>query len=260
MISIGSTHLRSNAVVEQLGDTYRDTMVLTVRGDGADLPPFFIKTMYKNASYASGRRPAPGAVVEKGMTNERMKEYIDFIAPYVGEPSVLLLDRHSSHTSKGVLDYISSLKLPDGRQKLHPKLLSPKTAFLLSPLDMGAIGAMKQKFYKLDRSTPDLKRRAALQAWHDVSNASILSFFRNCGLIGKERLRSIRQRFMKEVRCGIPPDLHDIWNFYDAWKSGSLDVEGVSLPRDVPLERPLQLRNTDLDGIYWNNYGPHWGH
>ena len=42
--------------MEETGDTFRDTVALTVRGDGVDIPPYFIVHTYKNASYGSGRR------------------------------------------------------------------------------------------------------------------------------------------------------------------------------------------------------------
>jgi hypothetical protein len=47
---------RCNAVIEEIGDKFRDTVALTVRGDGVDIPPYIIIHTYKNASYASGRR------------------------------------------------------------------------------------------------------------------------------------------------------------------------------------------------------------
>jgi hypothetical protein len=244
----------------QRGDAWRDTMVLTVRGDGVDLPPYFIISKSKTASYASGRRPRPGEEIEKGMTKKRMMQYIDFIKDYVQEPCVLLMDRHSAHTSSAVLDYIRAYRFADGTQVFHPKLLGTKTAFLISPLDMGAIGAMKHEFYKLDRSRLDLKLRAALQAWATVSNDNICHFFRNCGLVGSEELSSIRSRFEKEVRSGIPPQYEELWDLYDGWRSGSLHVEGATLGRGIPLELPEQLPESALDGKYWCNYGPHGRH
>lgn len=256
-ILFDSARRRSNAVVKQSGDTFRDTMVLTVRGDGVDLPPFFILTKFKTASRASGRRPLPGELVDKGMTIVFMMKYIDFISDYVREPSVLLMDRHSSHTSKTVINYIKSFKLKDGRQMFHPKLLGPKTAFLISPLDMGAIAAMKTEYYKLDRSTLELKKCAAMQAWKAVSNDAIRGFFRNCGLVGKEKLSTIRTRFTKQVRGGIPLKLEKLKNFYDLWASGAVAVEGSTRTRQPPLESPQQLRDSDLDGAYWCYYGPH---
>jgi len=235
-------------------------MVLTVRGDGLDLPPYFIISKSKSAPRSSGRRPRPGEDVEKGMTNKRMEQYIDFIKDYVQEPCVLLMDRHSSHTSSAMLDSIKSYRFANGTQVFHPKLLGTKTAFLISPLDMGAIGAMKTEFYKLDRSTLDLKLRAALQAWAAVSNDSIRHFFHHCGLVGSEELSSIRARFEKEVRCGIPPQYEELWDLYDGWKSGALHVEGAALGRGAPLELPAQLPQSALDGKYWCNYGPYGKH
>ena len=75
---------------------------------------------------------------------------------------LLIWDRLSAHKSRAVIDYIESILLPDGQQALKVKLLPAKSAFLLSPLDMGLFGAFKKYYYKFDRSTPDLKFRAAL--------------------------------------------------------------------------------------------------
>ena len=77
-------------------------MALTVRGDGFQMRPFFIKHLYGNASKASGRRPKSGEVIEKGMTKQQMKKYIDDLVLQLEHPSLLILDLLSSHKSKEV--------------------------------------------------------------------------------------------------------------------------------------------------------------
>lgn len=237
------------------GDRYRDTLVLTIRADGVDIPPFFIKGEYLNASIASGRRPRSDQRPAKGMTIPLMKKYYDHLAEYVEEPSLVLMDRLSSHTSKSALKYLESKKTVDGRQKFIPLLLKPKTAFLISPLDNSAIGLFKNNFYKYDRSTLKLKEAAAYLAWKEVSNSALRGFVAHCGLVGNESLNSIRSRFMKEVKGGIPEKNQDVWNFYEGWLYGTFLVDGVKPPRGSPLLKPQQLEDAELDGRYWRTYG-----
>lgn len=78
--------------MQQSGDTYRDTMAATLDNQGTWYPPFFIKSQYANASYASGRRPPPGQKPIRGMTLSLMEKWIDIIDKYVDEPSLLILD------------------------------------------------------------------------------------------------------------------------------------------------------------------------
>lgn len=132
-------------------------MVVTVRGDGKKFPPYYIMTEYKNASKASGRRPESGKTAVKGMNKQYMKAYIEFLASHVRKPSILLMDRHSSHKSKEVIEYIESFRCVGGEQKLQVKLFPPKSSFLISPCDMGVIAQHKSKFYKFERSTSGLK-------------------------------------------------------------------------------------------------------
>ena len=139
-------------MVKQFPDTFRDTMVATVRGDGVDIPPFFIKTQSKSASYASGRRAPPDTKLTKGMDNEQMSLWLDHLMNYVNEPIILLMDRLSVHYSKSTMQKIKSMRLPDGRGAITMRLLPAKTAFLLSPLDMGAFAAMKTYFYNEELS------------------------------------------------------------------------------------------------------------
>ena len=246
---------RSNAVVSETGDSFRDTLALTVRGDGVDIPPFFILHTYKNAARSSSRRCEADEAPVKGMNIIRMKEYVDHISQYVCEPSLLVMDRLSSHTSGETIRYIRSKTTPTGEPLLFPILLPAKTAFLISPLDMGAIGAFKSKFHQLDRSTHYLKKRAVQQAWDDVSNQTLKNICLNCGVIGEESLQSLRTRFLEEVVGMIPKELELAQDYYDAWKSGEIDVEGASRGRGVTLETPQQVRGGHLDGEYWSKYG-----
>lgn len=228
-----------------------------MRGDGVDIPPFFTLHTYKNASKASGRRCERGETPVKGMTNARMKEYIDHLADYVQEPSLLIMDRLSSHKAGEVIRHISSKKTATGEQLLYPILLPPKTAFLISSLDMGAISAFKSHFYQLDRSSIERKRKAVVQAWAAVSNDTLKNICINCGIVGEETLQSLRTRFMKQVVGVVPEKLEELLDFYDAWKSGLIEVEGATRGRGVTLEIPQQLSEDDLDGNYWRNYGGH---
>jgi hypothetical protein len=246
---------RSNAVVKETGDGFRDTVTLTVRGDGVDIPPFFTLHTYKNASKASGRRCEKGGTPMKGMTNARMIEYVDHIADYVQEPSLLIMDRLSSHKSGVVIQHIAAKRTAAGQQLLYPILLPPKTAFLISPLDMGAIGAFKSHFYRLDRSNIDMKRGAVFQARATVSNDTLKNICVNCGIVGEESLQSLRSRFMKEAAGVVPEKLEELLDYYDAWKSGLIEVEGATRGRGVTLELPQQLPEVDLDGQYWTVYG-----
>jgi hypothetical protein len=238
-----------------LGDRYRDTLVLTIRGVGVDIPPYFIRGEYANASLASGRRPKSNQKAVKGMTVALMMKYIDHVSEYVSEPSLFIMDRLSSHTSKAVLTYLKSKKTADGTQKFIPILLKPKTAFLISPLDNAAIGLFKRKFYKYDRTTIELKELAAYRAWRDVSNAALRAFIKDCGIVGTENVDSLLTRFMKEVKGGIPEKNADVWSFYESWRYGAISVAGVPSPRGSPLAIPQQLENAELDGEYWCSYG-----
>lgn len=230
-------------------------MVLTVRMDGVDLPLQYLTSQLVTASPASGRKPAPGKKPRKGMTAAEMTSYCENFMKYVTEPSLLLLDRASAHTAKLVQEEFAAYLLPDGRKAVTVKFLAPKSAFLLSPLDNGGIGEFKSYFYKFDRRTLPLKKIAAVNAWKMVSNDNLRSYIRNCGWFSNESLDSIRSRFMKEVRHGIPDKFREIIDFYDGWRSGSFKVRGISCPRNVPLEAPGQLLDSFLDGCYWNEYG-----
>ena len=220
-----------------------------------DLVPFFTLHTYKNASIASGRRCAADQTPVKGMTSDRMMEYVDHIADLVEGTNLLIMDRLSSHKSNDVLHYIREWENNDGSHKVIPLLLPPKSAFLISPLDMGAISAFKANYYRFDRSTIDSKKSAMTQAWNEVSNESLKNIWLNCGLVGEESLQSIRERFMKEVVGIVPKEFEELIEFYDAWKSGIIDVEGAHRGRGVTLEIPQQLSDAYLSGKYWTNYG-----
>ena len=250
--------LRNNAVVYDNGDKYRDTVALTVRGDGIDIPPHFITHTYKNASYASGRRCPANQEPVKGMNAERMIEYIDYLSLYVFDTSLLLLDRLSSHSSNVVKSYIENKLTPTGDDMFIPIYLPGKTSFLISPLDMGAIGAFKSHFHKRDRSTLDLKKKAVVDAWGKISNAALVAINLNCGIIGEESLDSLSERFRKEVVGIVPPKHADLLDFFESWASGAIDVEGAHLGRGVNLDPPLQLIEGHMDGNYWthNNRQP----
>jgi hypothetical protein len=257
VLPIPTTHLiiRGNAVVRETGDEFRDTVALTLRGDGVDIPPFTIVHTYKNASAASGRRCAASDTPIKGMNTERMIDYIDHIAQYVQEPSLLLLDRLSSHTAAAARRHIEARVTPDGQRLFTPIYLPPKTAFLISPLDMGAIAAFKAHYYRFDRSAIQLKLRAVHAAWDAVSNEALRNICLNCGIVGEESIDSLRQRFMGQVVGAVPAELEVYADFYDSWKSGTIEVEGASRGRGITLELPEQLPEGCLDGVYWTHFG-----
>jgi hypothetical protein len=241
--------------VRETGDKFRDTVALTLRGDGVDIPPFTIVHTYKNAPAASGRRCAANATPIKGMNTARMIDYIDHIAQYVQEPSLLLLDRLSSHTAAAARRHIESKLTPDGQRLFIPIYLPAKTAFLISPLDMGAIAAFKAHYYRFDRSAIELKLRAVHAAWDAVSNEALRNICLNCGIVGEESIGSLRQRFMDQVVGSVPAELEVYADFYDSWKSGAIDVEGASRGRGITLELPEQLPEGCLDGVYWTHFG-----
>ena len=242
-------------MVKEQGDRFRDTLALTIRGDGVDIPPFFIAHTYKTASRASGRRCERDEEPVKGMDIPHMKQYIDHIAQYVDKTSILVMDRLSSHTSAETRRYIESQTLPSGERMFYILLLPAKTAFLISPLDMGAIGAFKAHYHRLDRSTLQKKRNAVQEAWDQVSNESLRNICLNCGVIGEETLDSLRSRFLKQVVSLIPEKLAAHLDYYDAWTSGQIQVSGAHLRRGVSMEQPEQLDNAYLDGRRWSNFG-----
>jgi hypothetical protein len=136
-----------------------------------------------------------------------------------------------------------------------PIYLAPKTAFLISPLDMGAIAAFKAYYRRFDRSTIDLKIRAVQQAWDEVSNESLSNICINCRVVGEESLLSIRERFMKQVVNTVPSEIAEHVDYYESWVSGQIEVEGSTQARGVQLETPSQISESFLDGVYWNNFG-----
>lgn len=189
------------------------------------------------------------------MNVPRMIEYIDHIAKHVTETSLLVMDRLSSHTSSVIRRHIQSKTLPNGERMFHIHLLPAKTAFLISPLDMGAIGTFKAHFHTLERNTLARKRNAMEEAWRMVSQQSLINICRNCGVIGEESLESLRERFMKEVVGLVPEKWTDHLEYYDAWSSGHINVDGAILSRGVSLERPAQLEEGHLDGRRWSHFG-----
>jgi hypothetical protein len=237
--------------VKTSGDRFRDTAALTVRADGKDLPPFCIKGQVGNASKASGRRPKAGEKAVGGMNVDLMKKFANHISHYPSEPCLLLLDRASSHTSKKTIAELEDYLTPDGRQMFTVKLIPPKAAFLVSPLDNGVIAAFKKHFYRYDRSNFELKKSAVKLAWDEVSNESIRNICKNCGLDPSVPLSTIRANFEKNVHGSTPEKLEPCLNLYDQWKAGAIEIEGASLGRGVEYSRPVQLNDGALDGIKW---------
>jgi hypothetical protein len=248
-------------VVEQKGDTYRDSMAATLVADGSYLPPFYIQSQVGNASKASGRRPKPGEKAVKGMTVPNMVKYLDHVAAHVDRHCVLLWDRLSAHTSKKVRDYAHSLKCSDGiTQKFEILILPSKASFLISPLDMGFFSMWKQRYYKYDRSTYPFKLMAAQHVWKSMQSEKIVALFDNCGITSKETPKRLRERITALVRSGIPDELEEVWEFYQGWLAGAFDVEGATRPRAPPTEPLIIPLDSDLDGAHWVKRGPHKKH
>ena len=244
-----------NAVVEELGDRFRDTMIAVVRGDGCKLPPFFIKGQYGNARKDSDRRPAPGAKPVRGVNNANIVQWIVEFMEHIREPSILLWDRLAVHKSKASIEEIESYVFEDGSPAVEVMLLPPQTAFLLSPLDMGGFAEFKKYYYAFDRSTYELKISAANRAWSMISAENIRSYFLHCGLSEKRRLRDVKRQFLKEVRGSLVEEHPKVWELYDSWRNGTISVEGVSSATRLSLEQPSQLRTGSLDGSRWTQYG-----
>jgi hypothetical protein len=242
---------RGNPLVKTSGDRFRDTAALTVRADGKDIPPFFIKGQVGNASKASGRRPQPGQKAVGGMNVALMKKYAKHIAHYPSEPCLLLLDRASSHTSKKTIAELEDYLTPDGQQMFKVLFIPPKAAFLVSPLDNGVIAAFKQHFYSYDRSTFELKKSAAKLAWDEVSNDAIKNICSECGLDPDVPLLTIREKFEKNVHGFLPEKLKPYEKLYDQWIAGAIVIVGADLGRGVEYARPVQLDDGTLDGIKW---------
>jgi hypothetical protein len=240
-----------NPVVKTAGDRFRDTAALTVRADGKDLPPFFIKGQVGNASKASGRRPKRGEKAVGGMNAALMKKYAKHISHYPSKPSLLLLDRASSHTSKKTIAELEDYLTPDGQQMFKVILIPPKAAFLVSPLDNGVIASFKQHFYRFDRSTFELKKSSAKLAWDAVSNDAIKNICRNCGLDPEVPISTIREKFEKNVHGLLSKKLKPFLQLYDQWKAGAIVIDGADLGRGVAYSRPTQLDDGTLDGIKW---------
>jgi len=120
---------------------------------------------------------------------------------------------------------------------------------------MGSISAFKTYYYRLNRSTIADKMNAVTQAWDSVSNDALRNICINCGIVGEETIDSLRGRFMKETTGLVPAELESLRDYYDAWKSGHIEVEGATRGRGITLENPNQLPEGHLDGIYWTKFG-----
>jgi hypothetical protein len=60
---------------------------------------------------------------------------------------------------------------------------------------------------------------------------------------------------MSQLVGSVPSELEEQANFFDAWKSGTIQVEGASRGRGVTLDVPAQIPEAHLDGLYWTNDG-----
>jgi len=243
--------ISGGAVVLETGDSWRDTFVATLRGDGEKLPGLFITQTSYNASYASGRRVAKPATPTKGMNIDKMKEYVDMISNHVHMPSILIMDRLSSHTSPQVLQHIKTKVFHDGTEKLKVLLLPAKTSFLISPCDNSFFSAFKTHFSTLNRCTLALKREACDSAYQSVTRTSVANLFRHCGIVTSETIEQIEARLAKGMTCVLSDKDHEYKDFFDSWKSGTL--ENASLPPPPRrVEDDLYIPDDSLlDGDYY---------
>ncbi len=232
-------------------------MALTVRGDGVQMKAFYIKHLYGNASKASGRRPKPGEKIEKGMTKNQMKKYIDELVLQLEHPSLLIFDLLSSHKSKEVRQYGESKRLKNGDQALYFRFLKPKTAFAVSPLDNGYIPTFKTEYYKMDRSSTSLKFQAATKCYYGISQEVGQRIIDNCGYTSKDTPQERRKRIFENVVGSIPEKLKHCLELYDAWRSRAVEVAGATWVREISLTKPTQLSEAELNGVYWCNWGRH---
>lgn len=60
---------------------------------------------------------------------------------------------------------------------------------------------------------------------------------------------------MKEVVGAVPSEIAQHLDFYESWSADQIEVEGCIRARGVEYESPSQLRNSFMDGVFWNNYG-----
>lgn len=236
-----------NAVVKNNSDGIRDTAVLTVRGDGVDIPPCFILSEVGNASMESGRRAPNGEKPIKGMNNNLMKQYIDHLKMYVKKKTLLIMDQHSAHKSQQTIQYIHQQKLNNGSKMFEIELLPPKTAFLISPLDNGAISAFKSYYNKLDRSTIQKKKSAVPEAWGQVSNESLVGILKHCGYDTSESIHSVRNRFMSNVKQVFDERHLDCHRLFLRWKNKEIKINGIDLKRGILTEMFLQLDDNSVN-------------
>ena len=194
------------------------------------LPPFIIKHTTRYAAARFGRKPSLGEPPVKGMNKTQMKKYIKFIQPHIEKPSILLMDRCSSHKSREIQDEITSVVLPSGAAAFIVRLFPAKSPFLISPCDYSFIGVMTTYFYRLDRSTLELKLAAAEQAYKSISPDTIRNFFRLCGLVSTESMQENRGRITKSVRSILPPNLNVERELYDSWLAGAVDIMDAHRP------------------------------
>jgi len=239
------------AVVLENGDSWRDTFVATLRGDGVKLPSFFITQTSHTATYASGRRIPKHVTPIKGMNNDKMKEWIDMISEHVDQPSLLILDQASSHKSPTVIEHIGTKVLPDGTPKFQPLLLPAKASFLISPCDNSFFSAFKTHYTKLNRHTLALKKQACETAYQAVSNTTVANLFRHCGIITTETIHQIENRLSKGMTCILSETEEEYKEFYDSWKTGALQDDDLPPPPRGVGNDIILPEDSLLDGGYW---------
>lgn len=237
------------------GDSFRDTAVGTLQGDGTALPLIFIKGEVGNASKSSGRRPAPGKKPRRGATKESMLNWADWFAARVKEPSILIWDRLSSHRSREVIDKLESFRTNEGEQLIHVKFLPAKAAFLISPLDMGGFAIFKTQFYQLPRRTWNMKKDSANVAWRALKRENVQNLFHHCGLTSKETPQALRARLHREVNTVVLTDYQEYLDVFDQWRAGAGDDRFPDPPNRDPLTEIWVPANSGLTGPYWSRSG-----
>jgi len=145
----------------------RDTLVACFRGDGIPLPPFYIQHRPKRKN----QDPI------KGMNEKLMLQWIsEILKPNSWPGMTLFLDRLSSHCTKSVMAAFKELEI-------NVVLLPAKTAPDLSPCDNFYFHYYKLRFNRLDRSTPEKKREAALAVYDEIPVRIMQACWRRCKLV-----------------------------------------------------------------------------
>ncbi|XP_067944474.1 uncharacterized protein [Watersipora subatra] len=170
------------------------TMCCAVNAIGNSLPPFYIfprvnmKQHFLNGAPASAKGVAckTGYMNSDIFTNEYLPFFISHAKPCSSEPTLLILDNHSSHIS------LQSIELC---KEKHIILLTlpPHTSHRLQPLDRSVYGPLKRYLNSTmdewQRSNPgraitiyEMAQLSGVAFTKSVTNANIIAGFRATGI------------------------------------------------------------------------------